>query len=277
MNLMTRFFSGLLIVSLLFLLFAFQSKPASTSSKSQVMILGTYHMNNPGMDVYNLESDDVLAEKRQKEIKALADILAKFKPTKIAIERRWQTKYDTLTQQRYLNYKNGSHELSRGEDQQIGFRLAKQLGHDRIYCIDAPGQFEFNTMVEYANKNGQGAFFEEANKMMTKYMEEQNVFLKENTVSDILKAYNEPKKLKADNGMYASFLQIGKNKDYPGADLVSDWYERNLRIFSNLTRITQENDDRVLVIFGAGHAPILREMVDYYPDYELVEVGDYLK
>ena len=254
---------------------------AQTSSdhmeKSQIMILGSYHMNNPGQDVHNLEADDVLAEKRQKEIRQFVELLATFKPTKIAIERKWQTESDTLAQERYASYLKGAYELNRGEDQQIGFRLAKLLGHKRIYCIDAPGKFDFNKMVSYANENGQGAFFEKANAWMQVFIKEEAEFLASHTVAEVLLRFNDPKMIKESHTIYVGMLQIGKGKDYPGAELVSDWYERNLRIFSNLTRMTNPTGDRVLVIFGAGHAPILRELVDYHPDYELVELGDYVK
>jgi hypothetical protein len=36
---------------------------------------------------------------------------------------------------------------------------------------------------------------------------------------------------------------------YGGADMVADWYKRNLRIFANLTRIS-EPGDRVFIIYG---------------------------
>ncbi len=60
-----------------------------------------------------------------------------------------------------------------------------------------------------------------------------------------------------------------------GADLLSKWYERNIRIFANLQRITRPGD-RVLVLFGSGHAPILRELIQHDPRLRLVEPRDYL-
>jgi hypothetical protein len=51
-----------------------------------LLILGTYHMANPGRDLIHLEADDVLAPKRQREIEALVNSLKAFRPTKIAVE-----------------------------------------------------------------------------------------------------------------------------------------------------------------------------------------------
>jgi hypothetical protein len=70
--------------------------------------------------------------------------------------------------------------------------------------------------------------------------------------------------------------KVGAGDDYPGADWVTGWYNRNLRIFANLQRITAAPDDRLLLIIGGGHAPILRHCVLASPEYELVEVEAYL-
>ena len=37
-----------------------------------VLLVGSYHMSNPGLDTFNLKSDDVLKPKRQAELEALS-------------------------------------------------------------------------------------------------------------------------------------------------------------------------------------------------------------
>jgi hypothetical protein len=69
---------------------------------------------------------------------------------------------------------------------------------------------------------------------------------------------------------------VGVANEYPGVDYVTAWYSRNLRIFANLQRITEAADDRILLIIGGGHVPILRHCVLASPQYTLVEVHDYL-
>ncbi|MEM6379182.1 MAG: DUF5694 domain-containing protein [Bacteroidota bacterium] len=263
-----------LFVSLLFFLCIYGQQ--NGVAQVQVLILGSYHFDNPGLDVNNLEADDVLAAKRKKEIKEVVNLLAKFKPTKISIERRWQTQSDTVAREKYQKYLKGKHQLERSESQQIGFRLAKQLDHKQIFCLDAPGNFDFGSMVAYAQENGQGDIIQNMQAWMGKYMQEEQAFLASRSIKDILLRHNEPDRLVGGHGMYVKMLEIGKDLDYPGADLVSDWYERNIKIFSNLTRITAPND-RILIIFGSGHAPILSELVKYHPEYELQKVSDFLK
>ena len=263
-----------LAISLIFFLFIYG--PNECLAQVRVLILGSYHFDNPGLDVNNLEADDVLSAKRQKEIKEVVDLLAKFNPTKIGIERRWQTRHDTVTQNQYQQYLQGKHELQRSESQQIGFRLAKELNHQRIYCIDAPGDFNYGAMVGYAQKNDQGDILQNIQKVMNQYMKEEQAFLMSSSIKDMLLRHNEQQRLDGGHGMYIKMLGIGKNLDYPGADLVSDWYERNLKIFSNITRVT-EPKDRILIVIGSGHASILRGLVKFHPLYELEKVSDYLK
>jgi hypothetical protein len=52
----------------------------------EVMVLSTYHFDNPGKDVNNIKADDVLTPRRQQELEALTAELARFRPTKVAIE-----------------------------------------------------------------------------------------------------------------------------------------------------------------------------------------------
>lgn len=270
----------LIISATLFLNCVTQKTVTETSEmtdKIPVMVLGTYHMNNPGADVYNVVADDVLTAKRQAEIAALTEALANFKPTKIAIETPLGGKYDSLTQVDFQQYLKGKYELTRGEDEQIGYRLAKKMGHDKVYCVDARGVgFDYGSMMDYAEKNHQLAALERGQKFGERYVKEEGENLKKHTIGKILKDMNEPKTIKESHSFYMDFCKIGKGKDYPGADLVADWYKRNIRIFSNINKITESKEDRILVIFGAGHAPILRELINYSEDYQLVEVGAYL-
>ena len=57
------------------------------AKKPTIMILGSTHLANDGLDVYNTKMDDVRTPKRQREIKQLVEQLREFKPTKIALER----------------------------------------------------------------------------------------------------------------------------------------------------------------------------------------------
>jgi hypothetical protein len=99
---------------------AFSQSPAP---RAEVLVLGVYHMANPGHDIFNTKADDVLAPKRQQEIAELAQVLKKFAPTKIAIEADvWSQRVP----KEYSDYLAGRYTLTRNEIDQIGYRLAKR-------------------------------------------------------------------------------------------------------------------------------------------------------
>jgi len=56
------------------------------TARPEILVLGTYHMANPGQDVFNMHADSVLSPKRQQEVAQLIEVLKKFRPTKIAVE-----------------------------------------------------------------------------------------------------------------------------------------------------------------------------------------------
>ena len=60
--------------------------PSPTPAPAEIMILGTYHFGNPGLDLHNMKAKNVLTPERQQEFDDIAARLAKFKPTRIAIE-----------------------------------------------------------------------------------------------------------------------------------------------------------------------------------------------
>ena len=102
--------------------------------KPTIMILGSGHLANPGKDTFNVRMDDVLAHKRQNEIKQLVSQLKAFRPTKIGIQA--DERHDSEVNVNYQNYLEDTYQLARWEHDQIGFRLAKQMGHPKVYCVD---------------------------------------------------------------------------------------------------------------------------------------------
>ena len=102
--------------------------------KPTVMILGSEHFENAGMNTFNYRMDDVLAPKRQREIEQLVAQLKPFRPTKIAIEL--DPSRDAEINATYQAYLKGTYELERYESDQIGFRLAMQMGHSKLYGVD---------------------------------------------------------------------------------------------------------------------------------------------
>jgi hypothetical protein len=231
-------------------------------SKPQILLLGTYHFDNPNLDAFNMATDDVLTPERQAEIQAVTDCLATFKPTKIAVEQPVD-RSESLNK-KYMEYREqaakGIASESRNELFQIGFRLANLLSHEQLYCIDVKQDMAFAELMEYAATNGHEDFVAYVQTMGQSIVQTFSERQSKSTVGELLRWFNEPESLALNHGLYLDILKIGKAPDYVGVQLVADWYARNLKIFNELTKIA-DADSRILVIFGQGHIPILRQTI----------------
>ena len=52
----------------------------------EVLIVGTFHMDVPGLDLINPDAGDVFEKTRQAEIQELVARLVRFEPTHVAVE-----------------------------------------------------------------------------------------------------------------------------------------------------------------------------------------------
>ncbi len=249
-------------------------KPEPPAARAQVLVLGLYHMSNPGNDIFNMKADDVLAPKRQAEIAELIEVLKRFQPTKIAIEADiWRKR----VRQEYSDYLAGKHMLSRNENDQIGYRLAKELGHKTVYPVDADGEFPFQRIVNYAKASGRSKELDALMAEIGSMVKAQDQYLASHTVLETLLYMNADGKVAADVGFYYRQAHFGEPGDWAGADLVSDWFRRNMRIYSNIAHLVDSPNERVLVIYGAGHLGWLRHVFASDPSFRLRKLADFVK
>ena len=230
-------------------------------------------MNNPGHDVFNSQVDDVLAPKRQAEIARVIDVLKKFNPTKIAVER---DVYDRNFAKRYDEYLAGKYELTRNEIDQLGLRLAKELGHKTVYAVDVDGDFPWQRFVNYAKGSGRAKDLDALTGEIGAMVKAQNDFLKSHTILETLLFTNSDEKVAQDIGYYFREAAIGEPGDWAGADLVADWFRRNIRIYANVAQLATPGE-RVLVIYGSGHLGWLRHDVAGNPNLRLRKLGEFVE
>lgn len=252
---------------------------AQDSAPVEVMVVGTWHFDSPGLDLNNPEVDDVLKPKRQRELEAVSAALTEYRPTKILIERTAKTPdlIDTV----YSEFTGRQLTRERDERFQIAYRLAKKLGHTTVYAIDeqaGPGEpdyFPFDRMVSWAKANdaegrldallAKGAA--EAGRIET---------LQSETIPRALIEVNQSGVTERAQTFYYEALKFGDTEAQPGAELNSYWYMRNAKIFAKLARVA-EPGDRLLVIYGSGHNYWLRHFAETVPGFRMVSPVPWLE
>ena len=248
--------------------------------KPTIMILGSPHLAGWG----GVEVDDMRTPKRQAQLQQLTDQLVHFQPTKIAVE---VDHLDTELQTEYDAYLKDDFQLERHEIHQVGFRLAKQMGHSKIYCVDYwpwpdrhplfPNGFDWDLVDynEFAKTHGQ-------EHLLSLPSNKDALITKENLVDElIIDMYirlNQPERIHLIHKEFLRYSRIGLGDEYPGANWLGYfWYPRNIKTFVNLTRITESADDRILLVIGAGHTYLIQQFLEDSEDYIIESPLKYLK
>ena len=264
---------------------------AASTAPTSILLLGCNHFaqlykaGNP--------NSDVLTPTRQAELAAACDQLQRYRPDGILVEElpERQAALDSL----YQLYRQGQFDLStlpdgRSEIYQLGFVLGKRLGVPRIYCVNAPGGTSQSILREGQNIQ----LYEQAT---TRWREQtapinDELLAGKATLSQYLRTLNNPALvqqlhtlvynvparvtngvLKPDAMVDAAFI----NPQYVGAEFISVFYNRDLKVYSNIvTTQLAAHHGRQLVIIGVRHVGSLKGIFREDPAYRLVEAAPYL-
>lgn len=259
--------------------------PTPEPDQVRVMLLGLYHMDNPGLDAVNVQADDVLADERQAELRDLADRLEPWSPDRVAVERPYDGAAELNTV--YEEYRAGDRAYDREEafdsthprrDEpvtecrsevvQVGFRLADRLGHDRVYPVDYPMTLGDDEDAEELQERG----FEPDRKVpvdsvdLESHQQEVDERLATSTIIEYLRWLNRESQLRLnDDAFFDEYVRMGEGDNFAGPRAIAIWYDRNLRMMHNVWRAIESGGERVLLVVGSGHVHVLRRLFDLSP------------
>lgn len=249
----------------------------------KVLLVGSWHFQYPGLDAHVTNEENrinIYSDRRQKELQELLDYLAQFKPTKILVESGANTGY---IKHNYTEWRAGRETLMANERSQIGMRLVERFKLDTIYGVDDwPLLMDLHydslqTNIPYLDNIYKRHYFggnDSIQKRYTEFYKYEEMFQLNNTILESFEFLNSDKVLNRYFGAYIAGGQfVSDEKEGPDA-LSMFWFNRNLRIFRNIQRIETNEDDRILILFGAGHIPILKWLFECSPEYELVKFNE---
>jgi hypothetical protein len=243
---------------------------------AQLLVLGTYHMAPSGQDQFNAAVDDVRSPRRQQELEAVQERLARYAPTRIAIEAAF---VGSPWPERYRSYLNNEYALGTNEIEQIGFRLGRALGHAEPYPIDFPMWMDGRVPAEIGKPRPKPAPSPAPAQSPAvpahqppPHVREMQALIQSGTVLDVLRFVNTERYLREDHAGYVAGLRPDPDSDalYGTTEPVTNWYKRNLRMFTNIYRMAAPGE-RILLLVGAGHGAILRRLAIDAPDICLVD------
>ncbi|HYE22468.1 MAG TPA: DUF5694 domain-containing protein [Verrucomicrobiae bacterium] len=249
----------------------------------QVFMIGTFHFAYFNFDAHKTAKDaqvDILSPQKQKELEQVVQYIARFKPTKIAIEAGANTGY---LMRRYEKYLAGEHKLAKNEIEQIGFRLMERFKLDTIYGVDAAPLLNdlynhkdsliLRPLLDSIYHDWDFQSTDTITKLYKIYYDWDDQITLQLPLLNYFKFLNSDKVLNRGFGAYLNGdFTLGKHR---GADaLAMHWYARNLRIYRNIQQIVTSPNDRILVIFGAGHIQILKHLFECSPEFKLIKFSE---
>ena len=243
---------------------------------TKIILLGTFHFDNPGLDVAQFKSADIKSTKRQAEVMEVVKALEAYKPDKIFIEAAAENQGQVDSS--YQAYVKQGAALSASETQQLGYRVGKELGHAQLLAVDyRDADFPFDSLMKSAAQAGQTDFLAFIHKSIKDIEALQNHDIETKTISGILKARNSAVENAENVGFYYRCLEAGVKGNHVGSYLVSEWWRRNMVIYENILKRLDGKEKTILVIFGAGHTALLGEMMKFNPALEIIPVSSVLK
>tara|TARA_R110002049_G_scaffold93815_4_gene231581 strand:- start:5241 stop:6068 length:828 start_codon:yes stop_codon:yes gene_type:complete len=244
-----------------------ETKTESTATnKIRVLNFGSVHLSG-STDAYS-SITDVNSIKGKADIQKIVEQLVKFKPTIICVEIPPES--TEFMNQAFQKYKTDqSSRINYSEEVNvIGLEVARLSGTKKIYGIDNPIGFDYPKLIELANKNVLDSLY--VQNIMGSY-ETQNKkplleqFAEINTTKYKMETFD----------LYNFLATMHTPNGFEGADIIADFYKRNLRMYTNFSDIPLTKNDRVLIIMGATHTAYFDIFIGNSPKYILENTTQY--
>ncbi len=236
-----------------------------------VLNVATFHMGETS-DAMKTEFDEN-DKKNQTEVKKVAQLLAKFKPTIIVIEA--VPEKDSIRQAAYLDYlKNPKKTFANPDERELlAYEVGRISGATKIYGIYFKENYNYNISVENpVDKTTLNKYWKLSDENDSKNPEKGIPFY------DLFLLNNHPQYLESLININADQLTyISSKGKSEGADQAAKFYHRNLVMFSNLNQIPMTKDDRVFILMGGTHTAFFMDFLRRSPKYKLENTFDYLK
>lgn len=248
---------------------------AVAPDRIQVLNFATFHMGATS-DEHSTEFDEE-NKQNQADAQAIAKRLAAFHPTIVCVEVP-RERNDELAKE-YASYLAAPTKSSTyyGEVGLVAFEVARLAGLSRLHGIDHKLSYNYRIGGEIENAIDPETLAE-FNKDPFALWPELRVDEDSLSLLEKLRLFNTSAFLDFLITVNADMLALaGTENSFEGADEAAKYYQRNLRIYSNLNRIPMTKDDRVLIISGGSHTAFLGEFMQRCPKFEVVDTANYLR
>ena len=262
-----------------------QTKPIENLNSKEVLLIGTLHYDNPGADVAKTKSFDILNEKSQSELQEISSNIKKYNPTKIFVEwpydeqRELDSLYQLYIKGLYFKNTNLSNFYQKNEIFQLAFRVAKANNLKKVYAIDYSTSFPFDEVMNDIEKNDQSQLKTRIQNGISNITSEIDNRIESGISLTELTYYinNEEFRDLSNNWHNNLMLLAGEPDDFSGPLLTSEWFKRNLYMWSLIQKNTIESDERIMVLVGGSHAAMIDLFIKENDNWKVKELKEIMK
>ncbi|MDT0608161.1 DUF5694 domain-containing protein [Croceitalea rosinachiae] len=242
-----------------------QKENPEISAGKEVLLVGTFHYNNPGADVAKTKSFDILNEDSQTELKRISKKITDYNPTKIFVEwpydeqKELDSLYQVYAKGNYFDNDSLSDFYLKNEIFQLAFRVAKRNNIKKIYAIDYSTSFPFEDVMKEIEQNNQTELKKKIENGISKFtVDFDNKIESGVSLTELTYFVNSQEMRKFSNYFHNNLMLLaGSTKDFSGPLLTSEWFKRNLFMWSLIQKNVTKSDERIMVLAGSSHVAML--------------------
>lgn len=234
----------------------------------EILLVGTLHLSDtPDL---NTLTDKDKTKYSDSDFEQLAIDLAKFQADQVFVEYPFNSQKHLTSIYRSANVNEGFKE---NEIYQIGFRLAKMLGHNAIYAVDWNEQPEESINIGLVAEGKSKTEFEEIMNRVKFVLENLSTTIQQGDIIELYKHINSTEYIRNDHKFY---LDLMKLDDEIAFEWVSKyWYYRNLRIVHNIKKSILPESKRAVILYGGGHNYLLKQLLEDNESIKVIQYGDW--
>jgi len=259
-----------------------QTKSNENSNIKEALLIGTFHYNNPGADVAKTKSFDILNKDSQTELKEISTKITDYNPAKIFVEwpydeqKELDSLYQLYTKGNYFDNDNLSDFYLKNEIFQLAFRVAKENSLKKIYAIDYSTSFPFEDVMKEIEKNNQSELKTKIEDGISKFtIDFDNKIESGVSLTELTYFLNSPEMRKFSNDFHNNLMLLaGGIEDFSGPLLTSEWFKRNLYMWSLIQKNATKSDEKIMVLAGSSHVAMLDLFIKENDNWKVKELQE---
>ena len=233
----------------------------------EITLVGTMHIAADNkVDVVHLSDEDKTVYSDQ-DFEQFVHLLAQYEPDQIFVEipATSQRNLDSL----YKRYIQGEHALQYNETEQIAFRLAKQLQHEKLWAIDWNESLpHIPDIDDLSSDPAFQCIMEKADAQMQLF----STAMKERSMMEAFLLLNSEEQTKKNHELYTDIMMMDNASAFEW--VATYWYYRNLKMAQNIRSSLKETSTKVLVLCGAAHNYLLKQFLSEVSGYTVGNFGE---